>query len=110
MHIPIRMLRTALLAAALGLAPFAATAAPESDAPARAVNVNTATAEELESLPGVGEARARAILEARKARGGFKTLDELVDVKGIGPSGLEKLRPFVTLGGARPAAGSAAGN
>jgi competence ComEA-like helix-hairpin-helix protein len=113
MHIPNRSLRTAWFAAALGLAPLAGVAGAEPTAPPRAVNVNTATAEELEGLPGIGESRARAILEARKARGGFKTVDELVDVKGIGPSALEKLRPFLTIdgkGAARPASVGAAGN
>ena len=63
------------------------------------VNVNTATAEELEQLPGIGASRARAVIEAREARGGFDSVDELVEVKGIGEASLEKLRPHLTTEG-----------
>ena len=64
-----------------------------------AVNVNTATLEELQSLPGVGASRAQAILNEREARGGFRSVDDLLDVKGIGPSGLERLRPHARTSG-----------
>jgi len=63
------------------------------------VNVNTASAEQLQLLPGVGETRARALIEARKQRGGFKSVDELLDVKGIGDASLDRMRPFVTVDG-----------
>jgi competence protein ComEA len=63
------------------------------------VNVNTASAEELQLLPGVGESRARAIVEARKTRGGFKSVEELVEVKGIGSSLLEQIRPYLVVNG-----------
>jgi competence protein ComEA len=63
------------------------------------VNVNTASVEELQLLPGIGEARAQALVELRELRGGFKSLDELKQVKGIGDTSLERLRPFVRLQG-----------
>ena len=63
------------------------------------VNVNTASAEELEQLPGIGASRARALIEAREARGGFASLDELVEVKGIGEASLERMRPHLTTEG-----------
>jgi len=63
------------------------------------VNINTASAEELQLLPGVGESRAQAIVSARTARGGFRKVDELVEVKGIGAVMLERLRPFVAVEG-----------
>ncbi len=63
------------------------------------VNVNTASAEELEMLPGIGASRARALIEAREAKGGFKSLDDLLAVKGIGEASLAKLRPHLTLEG-----------
>lgn len=63
------------------------------------VNVNTATAAELQALPGVGASRANAILEARKAKGGFQSVDDLLTVKGIGPSGLERMRPHARTSG-----------
>ena len=59
------------------------------------VNINTATPEQLELLPGIGESRARAVVAMRKQRGGFKSVDELMEVKGIGEVALERLRPFV---------------
>lgn len=69
------------------------------------VNVNTATVEQLQQLPGIGASRARALVEARTSRGRFKTLEELLEVKGIGESSLARLRPHLTLRGettARP--------
>jgi comEA protein len=63
------------------------------------VNVNTASREELQLLPGVGEVRAVAIVASRKQRGGFKKLDELLEVSGIGESMLQRMRPHVTLTG-----------
>ncbi len=59
------------------------------------VNINTATLEQLELLPGIGEARAKAVVAMRKQRGGFKSVEELTAVKGIGEVALERLRPFV---------------
>jgi len=63
------------------------------------VNINTATAEQLEMLPGIGESRANAVIALRKQRGGFKSIDELKDVKGIGEAALERLRPYVSIEG-----------
>ena len=63
------------------------------------VNVNTASQEELQLLPGVGPVRARAILAERKKRGGFKRIEELAQVKGLGDSMLSRLRPHVVLSG-----------
>jgi competence protein ComEA len=68
------------------------------------VNVNTASVEELQLLPGVGERRAEQIVEMRKERGGFKSVDELTDVTGIGDSMLERMRDHVTLSGKTTAA------
>lgn len=72
------------------------------------VNVNTATQQELELLPGIGAARARAVIDARKQRGGFKRVEDLLEVKGIGEASLEQLRPFVTLEGKTTARADAA--
>jgi competence protein ComEA len=81
---------------------IAALSAPPDGAPPQltgVVNLNTATAEELQLLPGIGAARAQAVIGLRKQRGGFKSVDELKDVKGIGDTALERLRPFVRLDG-----------
>lgn len=68
------------------------------------INVNTATATDLEALPGIGPKKAAAIVAYRGAHGLFKRVDDLVEVKGIGPKTLAKLRPLVTCGGKkRPA-------
>lgn len=61
------------------------------------VNINTATAEELQSLPRIGPAMAQRIIAWREAHGGFRSVDELDAVPGIGPSMLENLRPMVTV-------------
>ncbi|MBV8691536.1 MAG: ComEA family DNA-binding protein, partial [Actinobacteria bacterium] len=59
------------------------------------VNLNTATLEQLDALPGVGPATAQAILDYRKQHGRFHAVDDLLQVGGIGPSKLEKLRQRV---------------
>ena len=61
------------------------------------VNINTATAEELPTLPRIGPAMAQRIIAWREAHGGFRSVDELDAVPGIGPSMLENLRPLVTI-------------
>ena len=90
-----RVLSLALLTA-FGLA-LAGSSSAEDDSPrlVGAVNINTATPEQLELLPGIGEARAKAVIALRKQRGGFKSVDELTEVKGIGEAALERLRPFI---------------
>ena len=72
-------------------------AAPDSTAPAGPVNVNSATPEQLDVLPGVGPATAAAIVAHRDQHGPFQTVDQLGDVRGIGPAKLEALRGLVTV-------------
>ena len=88
------------LAAALAIA-LAAVPALAGDTPAvqGTVNVNTASLEELQLLPGIGESRARAVIAERKRRGGFKRVDDLREVKGIGETSLDQMRPYVTVQG-----------
>lgn len=61
------------------------------------VNINNATETELVALPGIGPSKARAIAEYRQQHGGFQSVDDLRQVKGIGAATLEKLRAHVTL-------------
>ena len=63
--------------------------------PAAVIDLNTATLAELDTLPGVGPATAAAIVQERERRGGFGTVDDLLDVRGIGPARLEALRDLV---------------
>jgi competence protein ComEA len=65
--------------------------------PAGPVNLNSATAEQLDTLPGVGPATAAAIVTHRQQHGPFLTVDQLGDVRGIGPAKLDALRGLVTV-------------
>ncbi|MEO8506798.1 MAG: helix-hairpin-helix domain-containing protein [Betaproteobacteria bacterium] len=78
-------------------------------AAAAAVNINTATKDELVALPGIGPAKAQAILDYRKLNGPFKSVDDLKNVKGIGAKRLDKLRPDLSVGPA-PAKVAVAGS
>ncbi|MFH1467794.1 MAG: ComEA family DNA-binding protein [Pseudomonadota bacterium] len=71
-----------------------------SPAWAEPVNINTASQAELETLPGIGPAKASAIIAYRDANGAFSTPAELDNVPGIGPATLAQLTPLVTVGGA----------
>ena len=62
-----------------------------------AVNLNTATKEELVALPGIGPAKAQAILDYRAQHGGFKSVEELKDVKGIGAKRFERMKGELTI-------------
>ena len=64
---------------------------------AAGVNINTATQAELESLDGIGPKKALAIIEYRKKNSGFKSVDDLKNVSGIGEKTLEKLKSEVTV-------------
>lgn len=65
---------------------------------AGAVNVNTATASELETLPGIGASKAAAIVEYRTANGPFASVEDLQSVPGIGPATVSNLRASATVG------------
>lgn len=68
---------------------------PAKPAPAQAINLNTATVQQLDNLPGIGPVTAAAIVAWRDANGKFTNVDQLAEVDGIGPARLEKLRPLV---------------
>ena len=77
--------------------------AEEEVAPVRVlVNINTATAEELETVTGIGPVLAQAILDYRAEHGDFRTLDELLEVRGIGSAKLDAMRDEITTGGDAP--------
>lgn len=63
------------------------------------ININTATAEELDTLPNIGPARAADIITYREQNGGFKTIEEIKNIKGIGDKSFEDLKDLITVGG-----------
>ena len=63
--------------------------------PSRPVDINTASPDQLEQLPGIGPVFAKRIIEYRKTSGPFRNVDELMAVKGIGEKRMEKLRKYV---------------
>lgn len=71
---------------------------PDSLLEGEVVDLNKADEADFGRLPGVGEKRARSIVEYRQDHGPFKTVDDLIRVDGIGPGILEQLRPYVTVG------------
>ena len=107
------MFRTALtlaiVAAAIAVSPIPvsaqdkpaasnAAAKPASTAP---VNINTASAAEFEGLPGIGAAMAARIVEYRQKNGPFKKIEDLMNVRGLGEKNFLKLKPQLTLVGAK---------
>lgn len=106
------MLRTvmsvALVVLTLGIAAPVLTAHTDQDAPTRqtpkpapadapAINLNSATAAELEKLPGVGPATAARIVEYRQKNGAFKKVEDLMNVRGIGEKTFLSLKPLITV-------------
>jgi len=82
--------------------PASAQEKPAKAAPAIAtVNLNTATSVQLEALPGVGAKAAQRIIEYRQKNGGFKKIEELMNVKGFGEKSFLKLKPHLTVGAAQ---------
>ncbi len=66
-------------------------------APTTPINLNTATVQQLEALPGVGTRTAQLIVEHRQKNGGFKKVEELMNIKGIGEKSFLKLKAMVTV-------------
>jgi comEA protein len=100
----------ALLFAAL--AQSASTSATTKKPPPQPINLNAATSEELQLVPGIGPATADKILQMRKSYGPFKTVDDLLAIRGIGKKRLDKMRKYLVAGrsstSSRPPAGSPA--
>ena len=74
-----------------------APAKAKAAAPSAPINLNTATVQQLEALPGVGSRTAQLIVEHRQKNGGFKKVEELMNIKGIGEKSFLKLKPMVTV-------------
>lgn len=70
--------------------------------PTQPINLNTATIAQLEALPGIGPNTAKSIVDFRNHSGPFQRVEDLLAIKGISKSKLEKLRPYVTVGPTAP--------
>ena len=81
--------------AGAGEAAFQLVTPPESSVPA-IVNINTATVEELSSLPEIGEKIAKRIIAYREKNGSFKSADEIMSVSGIGAKTYEEIKTYIT--------------
>jgi competence protein ComEA len=79
----------------LSLAP--ATHAAKKHPPSKPVDLNTATVQEFEQLPGIGATTAKAIVEFRAKSGRFRRVEDLLAVRGISENKLNKLRPYITV-------------
>jgi competence protein ComEA len=96
----------------LGAAAGTGTARAQETAPrpaaaaanAAPINLNSASVDQLEALPGIGRATAERIVEYRQKSGGFKKAEDLMNVRGIGEKSFLKLKPLVTVSIARNAA------
>jgi len=66
--------------------------------PTQPVNINTANSEQLQTVPGIGPATAGKILQMRKSYGAFKSVEDLLAIRGLGPKRLEKMRKYLTVG------------
>lgn len=74
--------------------------------PAQPINLNTANSTQLQLVPGIGPATADKILQMRKSYGAFKSVNDLMAIRGIGPKRLEKMRKYLTVN--RPSGANAA--
>ena len=86
----------------LGLLLSPAASAGKKKPPAKPVNINTANAEELQQVPGIGPATAQKILQMRKSYGAFKSVDDLLAIRGLGQKRLDKMRKYLTVGKMNP--------
>src|SRR5271168_2411484 len=80
--------------------------------PPQPININTASSTELQQVPGIGPVTAEKILQMRKSYGAFKSVDDLLAIRGLGPKRLDKMRKYLTVGksaaAAKPSAPSSA--
>ena len=93
-----RIVTTALAVAFATLVSSGSTFAASAKAPAGKVNLNTATVEQLTTVPGVGPKLAARIVEQRQKSGSFKSVQEILTVKGIGEKNLAKIQTYLTVG------------
>jgi competence ComEA-like helix-hairpin-helix protein len=81
---------------------FGTCAFAKKKPPAQPVNINAANSEQLQTVPGIGPATAEKILQMRKSYGAFKSVDDLLTIRGLGQKRLEKMRKYLTVGKPTP--------
>ena len=102
------MITRILMAAILGIAVSAAAASAQNKATPKTaatvtatatapVNLNTATVEQLATIPGVGPRMAERIIDYRQKNGGFKKVEDLMNVSGVGEKSFLKMKPLITV-------------
>src|SRR5947208_15794506 len=89
----VRLFLTLIIGLCVSLTPGIAKKKP----PLKPININTAASEELQQVPGIGPATAEKILQMRKSYGTFKSVDDLLAIRGIGKKRLEKMRKYLTV-------------
>jgi comEA protein len=87
-----------LLAFALAVFIFSSYGFAQEAQEVKKININTATVEELATLPGIGDSMAKNIVEYRNNNGNFQTVEDLMNVKGIGEKKFEKIKDMITVG------------
>lgn len=90
------MVRAALFLLAMLLLPVPGYS--KKKPPVHPVNLNSASALELQQVPGIGPSTADKILQMRKSYGAFKSVDDLLAIKGVGPKKLDKMKKYLTVG------------
>jgi len=101
-----RIVSTALAVAFVLTCTTGLAVAAAKPAPAGKVNINTASAEQLTALPGIGPKLAARIVEYRQKSGTFKSVQELMNVQGVGEKNLKKIEAYLSAGDAAPKAGA----
>ena len=103
-----RMMIAALAAIALSATPLGAqgraSAQKQTATAAAPVNLNTATAAQLTTIPGIGAKTAELIIEYREKNGGFKKIEDLMNIRGVGEKSFLKMKPLITVATAKASA------
>jgi len=91
-----------LCCGALAFSALAAFALAAKDPPTHRIDINAASAKELQELPGVGPATAQAIIQFRTKSGRFRRVEDLLAIRGVSEGKLAKMRPYITVGAPPP--------
>lgn len=97
MHVHIPTRQEASAAPPLITLPLAPASGANAGAPSGLININTATLEELDTLPGIGPSTAQKIIDHRNSYGPFPTIEAILDVSGIGPVRFDQIKSLITV-------------